>query len=374
MSANSTANRSRFVKPLAIVLAALLVITLIWFVFFNEKRKTVFAEFPVATGLYQDNEVRLLGVDIGRVVAIVPSEDRVRVEMEVDDSVHIPANVRAFITNRTLVADRYVELVLPPPADRVGEFASGDVIPLDRTDVPIDYDMLLTSAKDLADALAGEEDLGNVRRTLERMGSVFDGLGPEANRAIEEFAGATRVLANNSDEIDELLEVFGRISRLISDREVQIREFTSSLTLLAAEAGRQDNDLGAMISQIRVMFDEADRLVTERGGEITQVLQSTDTLANVLASRPVELAEIIDIAPLMGQNFQRGISDDGSARIRLNVSTDLQQVPGLAQLCGSAPAAFCTGAGFTNPIAYPIGLADPLNIGAILQNAAREGR
>ncbi|WP_149360518.1 MCE family protein [Lolliginicoccus suaedae] len=361
-------------KLLALLLVAVLVIALVWFMFIRDNRKTIFGEFEVATGLYIDNEVRLLGVEIGKVTEITPSAQGVLVEMKVEDDVAIPANVSALITNRTLVADRYVELVLPPREERYGDLSDGSTIPLENTDVPIDYDMLLTSAKDLADSLGGEEELGNIRETVEKMGEAFDGLGPDANRAIEEFAGATRTLAGSSEEIDELLEVFGRIARMLSDREAEIRQFTTSLTILADEAGRQDVDLGNMITQIRTMFDEADRLVTERGGDFTQMVQSTDVLANVLASRQVELAELIDIAPTLGQNAANVITPDRRARIRLNISSDLRQLPGLARLCGQSPASFCTGAGFTNPISYPVSFSDPLNIGQILNNAGGGGR
>ncbi|MBB3037688.1 MCE family protein [Hoyosella altamirensis] len=360
-------------RIIAIVLIVVLVAVTVWVVFLRDASKTIVAEFQVATGLYVDNEVRLLGVDVGNIAELEPTERGVLVTMKVNPDVDLPENIGAFITNRTLVADRYVEIVLPPRGERVGEFPDGGVIPLERTDVPIDYDMLLTSAKDLAERLSDQEELGGVRETVERMGQAFEGIGPEANRAIEQFAGATRVLGDNADEIDELLEVFGNIARMISSRDAEIREFTTSLTALAAEAGRQDIDLGSMISRIRVMFDEADRVVTERGGELSDIIASTDVLANTLANSPSDLAEILDVLPLIGQNVDRAIIDN-HMRIRLNISTDLQQLPGLAPLCGDLGAALCTGAGLTNPISIPPSASDPFGLGAILQNSVRGGR
>lgn len=371
--ATKSASRGGIGKIVAIALVLLLIAVTIWVIFVRDGRKTLYAEFPVATGLYEDNEVRLLGVEVGTVTDLNPSESGVVVEMKINRDVPLPENLGAFITNRTLVADRYVELVLPPRGERVGEMPDGGMIPRERTDVPVDYDMLLTAAKDLADALAGDEELGNVRATVERMGDAFEGIGPEANRAINQFAGATQVLADNSEEIDQLLEVFGNIARMVSSRDAEIREFTTALTVLAAEAGRQDVDLGQMISQVRVMFDEADRLVTERRGEITQIIASTDVLANTLASQPAELAEILDLAGLLGQNLDRAIVGEGM-RIRLNISTDLQtQLPRLAPLCGEFGAALCAGAGFTNPISLPPSASDPFGVGAILRNSVRGG-
>jgi phospholipid/cholesterol/gamma-HCH transport system substrate-binding protein len=375
MSATRSASprRSKAVRLIASVLVLALVLGLVWWFFLRDQRKTMYVEFPVATGLYKDNEVRLLGVNVGKVTGIDPSIDGVRVEMKVEQGFDIPANVGAFITNRTLVADRFVELVLPPQDEREGQFQEGGTIPLERTDVPIDYDMLLTSARDLADQLAGEGELGGIRRTVEEMGQTFGGIGPEANRAIEEFAGATRVLGGSSEDIDELLRVLGEIGRMIAGRDAQIREFSTSLSVLAAESARQDTDLSAMIAQVRSLFDEVDRLVAERGGEISEIISSTNILAGVLSANPVQLAEILDTFPLIGQNVNRALDPEGRLRIRLNIASNLEQLPGLVRYCGDVPA-LCTGIGFTNPISFPISQSDPFGLSQILGSAVREGQ
>lgn len=369
----TTGSSSKLKKFLTIGVVVLLVLAAVWYFFLRDNMKTIYAQFPVATGLYEDNEVRLLGVTIGKVIALEPDEQGVTVEMRVEKGVDLPENIGALITNRTLVADRYVELVLPPRDERVGQLQDGATILRDKTDVPIDYDMLLTSAQDLAAALNEGDRLGGVRETIEKMGEAFDGIGPDANRAIEEFAGATRVLAGSSEEIDQLLEVFGNIARMINERDGQIREFTAALGVLAAEAGRQDVNLGTMISDVRTMFNEVDRLVSERSGDITGLVNSLDVLAATLASNPVEIAEIVDVFPLLGQNVER-MTDNGKIRIRLDISSQLQQIPGLAAQCAGAGAALCTGAGFTNPIAVPFSASDPLNLGGTLGNPIGGGQ
>lgn len=363
---STTSGASSKAKKLIVFAVVLLLLAAVWFFFLREKTKTVYAQFPVATGLYIDNEVRLLGVRVGTVQELVPDENGVTVRMSVDPSVDLPENVGAYITNRTLVADRYVEFVLPPPDQRVGQLQDGATILRENTDVPIDYDMLLTSAQDLAAALNEGDRLGGVRETVERMGEAFSGIGPDANRAIEEFAESTRVLAGSTDEIDQLLEVFGNIARMINERDGQIREFTAALGVLAAEAGRQDVNLGTMIREVRAMFNEADQLITDRGGDIGGLVDNLDVLAGVLAANPVEIAETLDQLPLVGQNVDRITSDGNRVRIRLNISTQLQQIPGLAQQCSGAGAALCVGAGFTNPISFPVSMSDPLNLGGLL--------
>ena len=78
----------------------------------------VSAMFNDTTGLYVGNDVRVLGVDVGKVTAVKPSGTTVRVDMEFPDGTEIPSNADAAIMQSSLVTDRFVELT---PAYRKGE-------------------------------------------------------------------------------------------------------------------------------------------------------------------------------------------------------------------------------------------------------------
>ncbi len=70
------------------------------------------AEMPDVTGLYADNPVTQMGYRIGRVAAVQPRGDRVLVTFEIDTPPRaIPADVKAVIRSKSLLADRSLELV-----------------------------------------------------------------------------------------------------------------------------------------------------------------------------------------------------------------------------------------------------------------------
>ena len=72
--------------------------------------KTVTAHFPRAVSVYEGTEVRILGVPVGEVTAVIPEGNSVRVEMEYDAQYDVPADAKAVIVTPTLVADRFVQL------------------------------------------------------------------------------------------------------------------------------------------------------------------------------------------------------------------------------------------------------------------------
>ncbi|MDY6811562.1 MAG: MlaD family protein, partial [Actinomycetota bacterium] len=72
--------------------------------------KTVTAYFPSATGLYDGDPVRVLGVDVGSVTSITPREGDVRVQMSIDRDTPIPADAKAVVVARSLVSGRFIQL------------------------------------------------------------------------------------------------------------------------------------------------------------------------------------------------------------------------------------------------------------------------
>src|SRR5262249_2224168 len=68
------------------------------------------AHFPRAASVHKGTDVRVLGVNVGRVTAVIPEGNSVRVDMEYDADVDIPANAKAVVITPTLVADRFVQL------------------------------------------------------------------------------------------------------------------------------------------------------------------------------------------------------------------------------------------------------------------------
>ena len=64
------------------------------------------AYFPKAVALYDQSQVRVLGLPAGSVTDIETEDDRVRVDMRIDDGVPIPADVQAAIIPNSLIGER----------------------------------------------------------------------------------------------------------------------------------------------------------------------------------------------------------------------------------------------------------------------------
>ena len=70
----------------------------------------VTAYFDNVAGLYETNDVSVLGMPVGQVTSVEPQGDRVKVTMTIDSDIPVPADATAAIVNTSIVTTRHVEL------------------------------------------------------------------------------------------------------------------------------------------------------------------------------------------------------------------------------------------------------------------------
>src|SRR5258705_2013184 len=101
-------------------------------------RTTVVGYFENGNGIYVGDDVRILGVNVGRIDKIEPQPDRVKISFWYDSKYKVPADANAAILSPTLVTSRALQLT---PAFRGGPvMADNAIIPRERTVVPAEHD------------------------------------------------------------------------------------------------------------------------------------------------------------------------------------------------------------------------------------------
>src|SRR3712207_4229059 len=115
------------------------------------------AQFTDVAGLVEGDEVRIAGVRVGQVVGIGLGEGTERpvaeVELEVSETVPLPATVEATIRFRNLVGQRYIALTEGEGAG--GEtLPDGGLIPLAQTTNALDLTILFGGFQPLLQALS----------------------------------------------------------------------------------------------------------------------------------------------------------------------------------------------------------------------------
>lgn len=302
-------------------------------VFGGDDVKTLTARFDRTVGLYEQSDVRILGVKVGQVTAVEPEGDSVRVEMEYDGKYDLPADAKAVVVAPSIVSDRYVQIT---PAYTGGAvLADGSTLDLDRTDVPLELDEVYESLDRLNLALGpqGANKNGALSDLLAVSADNLEGNGEVLGATLEDFSQAVETLSDNRDDL------FGTISNLqdftstIARSDATVRAFNQDLADVADQLAGERQDLARAVQQLSVALGDVAVFVRENRESLSTNVAELAEVTKVLVNQKVALEEFLDTAPGALSNLQLAYNpSSGTLDTRDNGPAQIEGMP-LTVLC-----------------------------------------
>jgi phospholipid/cholesterol/gamma-HCH transport system substrate-binding protein len=284
--------------------------------------RMITAYFRSAVGVFEDNSVRVLGVPVGSITQIVPEGTQVRVEMRIDDpGLRLPADAKAVVIAPSMVTGRYVQLT--PTYSGGPELKAGDVIPVDRTAVPLGVDELARTATELAQALGpnGANKQGALSDALNVGAANLDGNGQAVNDTIRNLGELSGTLA------DSRKELFGTVTELqsfvstIAANDDQVREFNTRLADVAGFLADERGDLASAVSELSVALGDVAAFVRDNRDTLHGGVDRLTDVTAVLVQQRDALAEILDVAPAALGNLSLAYNgSSGTIDTRANIN------------------------------------------------------
>src|SRR6476646_4470312 len=135
-----------------------------------------------------------MGVKVGSIDSIEPARDKMKVTFHYENKYKVPANATASILNPSLVASRTIQL--SPPYTGGPELENNAVIPVDRTQVPVEYDQLRDSINRILTDLGPtpEQPKGPFGDIIESAATGFAGKGEQLNKTLNGLSEALYTL------------------------------------------------------------------------------------------------------------------------------------------------------------------------------------
>jgi virulence factor Mce-like protein len=308
-------------KPLAIAAVLVLLATTLFVFQGTPRTRTVTAYFDRTVSVYKGSEVRVMGVRIGTVTAIVPEGDRVRVAMEYDEEYKLPADAKAAIITPTLTADRFVQIA---PA-----YGGGDVmadkakIALQETGTPVELDRIYQSLSDLTQALGpnGANKNGALDDLLTAGTKALRGNGKLGNETLLNLSAAVQTFGDNSGPLFDSVRNMSQLTDTLAANDRFVNSFMGDLTSvssqLSAERGNLRQALAALaraVGTVRTfvhdnkdMLETDVRQLTEVVGILAKQKDSLNTVARLGALGLNNLAIAYDVkSASIGSRVQFG--------------------------------------------------------------------
>ena len=285
-------------KVLAI--AVVLVLVASAFLVFHQgaRTRTVTAYFDRTVSIYKGSELRVMGVRIGTVTAVVPEGDRVRVAMEYDAEYKLPADAKAAIVTPTLTADRFVQVA---PA-----YTSGPVMPdkakiaLKKTGTPVELDRIYQSLSDLTQALGpnGANKNGALDDLLTAGTKALKGNGKLGNETLLNLSAAVQTFGESSGPLFDSVKNMSQLTDTLAANDRVVNGFMSDLTSVSTQLADERGNLRKALAALARAVGTVRSFVRDNKGMVEKnVRQLTDVLG-VLAKQKESLNTVARLGAL----------------------------------------------------------------------------
>jgi virulence factor Mce-like protein len=244
----------------------------------------VTADFASTGGVFTNQEVTYRGVLIGKVGDLSLNDDGVDIVLEIDPDWkdQVPADVVATVQSKSAVGEQFVNLT--PESSDGPMLQDGDVIPRERTNLPVDFQALLSSldsvlqdvppetTRRLIENLAGglrdqSEDIQTILESLGTLSDTFADVAPEQQRLIQNATIAGSAFLSTKEEFSRAIRAADDVLRGLGDEPEETRQLFASNDRLAraglALLSRRGADLHAGIKGLADLVDYQLRERTE---------------------------------------------------------------------------------------------------------------
>ncbi|WP_216916556.1 MCE family protein [Nocardia noduli] len=284
------------------------------------------ASFTDVSGLRVGDDVRMAGVQVGRVESIKIDGTRAEVGFEVQADQVLYGNTLASVTYQNLIGQRYLGLSLSD-FDAPEVLPPGAKIPVEHTEPSFDLSGLLNGFQPLF-GLLDPGDVDNITSALIRALQGEDGAIPtliaETATLAESFAGPDQILGSLIDNL----------SRVVGDLAAQSGQLQTTITqtrkIFDGLYQRRDTLL-SQTSEIATVLDRAAQVVQGASPALNRFVEREPGFSQHFVDNKTNFAYLGFNIPLLLKSLTR-IVDHGAYLNAYICNIEISMVPGVSPL------------------------------------------
>src|SRR6478672_8500276 len=305
-------------------------------------RTMVVGYFANSTAVFPGDDVRILGVPVGKVEKIEPQPDRVKIWFWVERKFKVPVNVNAVILSPQLVTGRAIQLT---PAYTSGPtLQDGAEIPENRTAVPVEWDDIRDQLQRLNELLQPTTP-GGVSTLGEFINTAADNLRGQGATIRDTIIKLSQTLSALGDHSKDIFGTFKNLSTLVStlhdstDLLEQLNRNLASVTSLLAD---DPNKVGQMVGDLNAVVGDLQSFSADNREALGTTSDKLASITTTLVASLDDIKQALHLAPTTLQNFSNIYEPaNGSFTGALAVNNFANPI---AFICGAVQAASRLGA------------------------------
>jgi phospholipid/cholesterol/gamma-HCH transport system substrate-binding protein len=305
-------------------------------------RTNVVGYFQNSNGIYVGDDVRILGVNVGRIDKIEPQPDRVKISFWYDSKYKVPAAANAAILSPTLVTSRALQLT--PVFTSGPVMADNAVIPRERTVVPVEYDTFRQQLERLAKELqptepGGVSPLGSfINTTAENL----RGQGVNIRDTVIKLSQAFSALGDKSTDIFSTVKNLSILVSALQDSTTLMRQLNQNLASVTGVLADDPDEIAHAVRDFNAVVGEVQSFVADNRESLGTTSDKLAGVTQALTDSLDDVKQFLHVAPNTLQNYvniYQPAQGAASAVLAINNVADP-----ITFLCGAVQAASRLGA------------------------------
>ena len=261
-----------------------------------EKPYPLQAEFVNAFGVLPDAEVTYLGVGYGTVEAVERIPGGVRIDLNIERGRRIPAGATALISRKSAVGEPYIDFAPPVDATPDGPWLEpGDVVPLERTTVPLEFSELLRSASGVIGSIPPEK----LTTLIHELAVGLEGRSEDLRTLAEAGDELAATFAAETELLDRLTSNNTRLTRVLTEHRGDLASTLASLRHVSETLKTARGDTSLLLDRGSLLLTELSALVASQKANLDCDLGVLDVLLDETTTprRLAELRALLEIGP-----------------------------------------------------------------------------
>ena len=243
---------------------------------------TVVAYFTDALALYPGDRVQIMGVKVGNIDSVEPAGDKMKVTLHYASKYKVPANATASILNPTVVASRVLQL---SPAYTGGPaLTDNSVIPLERTQVPVEWDDIRSQLDKLVTELGPTptQPKGPLGDLVESLSSNLNGKGKQINTTFRALSDAVGALRDGQGDLFSVTKSLALFVNALHKSDQQLVALNSNLATFTGSLNNSDQELAKAVRDIDGLMKTARKFVDDNGSLLSTDINNLADVTNAL--------------------------------------------------------------------------------------------
>jgi phospholipid/cholesterol/gamma-HCH transport system substrate-binding protein len=290
---------------LAIVLVLTLTagIVVVWRSAGQISKTNVVAYFDNSNGIFAGDEVRILGVPVGKIDKIEPQPQQVKISFWFDDKYKVPAGADAAILSPSLVTSRAIQLT---PAYTGGPaMGNNAVIPRDRTAVPVEWDDFRAQLEKLTEYLQPTEPGGvsTLGAFVKTTADNLRGQGANIRDTIIKLSQAFSVLGDHSGDIFSTIKNLSVLVSALQSSTDLMRQLNRNLASATALLADDPTKVAHAITDLNAVAADVKSFVADNREALGTTSDKLASVTTALNDSLDDIKQTLHIAPTAFQNF-----------------------------------------------------------------------